>query len=57
MNSKSEPDVYYMVEKYANRDAFLFHMKSPHFKKFSPLLGEYTVGGPMKFLAPVHPKL
>jgi quinol monooxygenase YgiN len=33
LNDKTAPSVYQMVECYKNRDAFVAHVKSPHFQK------------------------
>lgn len=33
LNNKVQPDKYYMIEHYKSLDAFIFHVKTPHFKK------------------------
>ncbi|KAI8999928.1 hypothetical protein DFJ74DRAFT_672668 [Hyaloraphidium curvatum] len=58
--SRTEPEKYFMVEHYKDRDAFVAHLKSPHFAKLGSKLGQYTTNGPMKFLTPLvdhKPKL
>ena len=53
LTTKTNPDRYFMVECYKSRDTFSAHLKSAHFTKWGPKLGEFVDNGPMQFLAPV----
>lgn len=52
LTTRTNPDVYVMLEHYKDRDAFASHMKSAHFQKWGPKLMESMTSGPLKILAP-----
>ncbi len=44
--TKAEPNMYYIVERYANQDAVKIHGSTDHFKEFNGKVGACLTGRP-----------